>query len=298
MSIIYILALCTLIVLVIAIMLNAVGIYGLSKLKANRTFQKLILINLSIGEIIVSVIGFPYFVLVSLGTDLRNPIAMTIFTIATSVRFPLYLLMIFLTVDRLIASKLHISYRRVITRPVVNFTIVFSWTTGAVYCIADLLSGFSITERYSRFLFIAVDSLFLCLVAITYTFILKRIMDQRHLVANSPGMSHIQRRKKKFFKVLSAIILTFTLLVALPDIGIGIVQIACNNVDSLVEQLHKCVTGLYLLALPSIYIFANKGIWTFLTSKFSFTGIFRLRRRNHSLQIELERIPSQVQTRV
>ena len=274
---------------------NAVGIYGLSNMKANRTFQKLILINLSIGEIIVSVLGFPYFVLVSLGTDPNTPVAIMIFAIATSVRFPLYSMMIFLTVDRLMASKLHISYRRVITRRIVTVVISLSWTTGVVYCIAGVLLKSHITTRYSRVLFIAFDSLFLCLVAITYAHKLKRIMGQKHLVTNSLGKNHIQRRRKKFFKVLSAIILTFALLVAIPDIGVAIVQITRDSVDSFLEQLHKFVTGLYLLALPIIYIFANKEICIFLKNKFSLTSIFRSERRKHSLQVELNKIPSQEQ---
>ena len=298
MSPLSIVALCNLFVIAIAIALNAAGVYGLSNMKSNRTFQKLILINLSIGEIVVCVIGFPYFVLVSIGTDPNSHITEALFGIATSFRYALYLMMTFLTLDRLLACKLHISYKQVLTRRVVYTILAASWATGGAVSIADLLSATNITKQYSRIIVVTLDSIFLCLVGITYTYILRRILENRHLAENDPSKNQCDKRKAKFFKVISVIILTFTFLVAIPDIGVAIVQMKCKCMHFFIELLHKGVTGLFLLALPMTYIFANKETRVFLAKKLSFASITRKKRDKDNSQIE-ERdtsvpLPSQI----
>ena len=295
MSPLSIVSICNLIIIAIAIIFNSVGIYGLLSMKSNRTFQKLILLNLSMGEILVSVVAIPYFVLISLGTDPNSYTTEKLFGTATSFRLPLYSMMIFLTVDRLIACKMHFSYRQLITRRVATIILAFSWASGAAYYTADLLSAHDVTKRYSKIIFTVVDSIFLFLVTITYTYILRRIMEQRHLLQNTPEKNHFQRRKAKFFKVLSAIILTFTLLVAIPDIVVTILQLTNQNIHFYTELLHKCVTGLFLLALPIIYIFANKEIWAFLIKRLP--GINTVRKESNS-QVELHNTPSQAQSQI
>ena len=255
-------------------------------MKNNRTFQKLILINLSIGEITVCVIGFPYFVLVSIGTDPNSRITEALFGIATSFRYALYLLMIFLTLDRLLACKLYISYKQVLTKQVVYTILAVSWVSGGVVSIADLLLATNVTKRYSRIIVVVLDSVFLCLVGITYTYLLKRMLENRTLADNNPSKGQCQKRKAKFFKVISAIILTFMFLVALPDIGVAIVQMKCECMHFFIELLHKGVTGLFLLALPITYIFANKEIRVFLAKQLSLASITRQKTDKGSSQIQ------------
>ena len=279
-------AVCNLIVSGVAIILNIIGIYGLSNIKRNRTFQRLILINLSIGEVLICAIAYPYFVLVSIGNDPDSYSTKMLFRIATSIRFPLYLLMIVLTTDRLIACKMTISYRDIITRRLAIVAIVFSWATGIIVCIADQLFGSSVTERYSRIAFIVIDSLFLCLVTITYIFILKKILQHKDLVNDDSGKGHFNKRKTKFLRVSSSIILSFVLLVALPDIGLAIAQENFKHLNFQIELAHKCVTGLYLLVLPAIYIFANTEIHRFLLQKFCLKKTDNTESRSQSNRVE------------
>lgn len=253
-------------ILCISIVLNAVGIYCLIKLQNNRTFQRLILINLSVGQILMSLMAMPYFLFVIMKINAESMLMKIIFAVTSSMRLPLYSIMIFLTIDRLLACKLNITYRDVITKRIAVRLLVLSWASAVVVCIIELAFKSNIIERYSRIAFIALDVLFLCIASITYTYILKKILEGKKLAKHSNNATN-QRRTIKFFKVSMTIILSFTILVALPDIGIAILMQTNGSVNLTIQLVHLCVTGLYFLALPITYIFGSEATRDYLAQK-------------------------------
>ena len=219
------------ILLALALLLNSLGIYLLSEIKKRPTHQNFILINLSVVEIFSCIIGVIYFALL-LGNDNIYISSVWFYqTIGHGTYLTYDFIMITITLDRLAMSVLSIRYQSVITYRKVVIILASCWIMGpSISLLLFLLQKYQLIcfQLCQQIIFTAVDLSFVTVTVITYLHILYRLIKRRKLFQSEEPETSKQRNTKtnlnqgkdlsKFYMTSGLIILSYTLLVAIPNL--------------------------------------------------------------------------------
>ena len=272
-------------ILCVSVVLNTIGIYLLRKIKNSRTYQNVILINLSTAQILMSLLAILYWVLAIYGYDMRSGITLTLLEIITSFYFPLYTLVTFLTIDRFLACKLSLRYKVILTERRTFVVLAMAWLFGLTHMFVFLFSDNSVQliNMLKRWMLPILDGIFICAALITYAFILSKILGRVHAIEmNEPATNRMEAFRLKFFQVAGIIVLTFVILVIGPHIVETFYSHTKGEIPIAVELVTQTVLSLYFIILPLLYIFMQKEVRVlFLQSlRSSFKCIHQTRNRN------------------
>ena len=273
------------IVLCVSIVLNTIGIYLLRKIKNSRTYQNVILMNLSAAQILMSLLAILYWVLTIYGYDMLSGIMLTLLEIITSFYFPLYIIVTFLTIDRFLACKLSLRYKVILTQRRTFVALAMAWLIGLINMVVFLFSDNSVQliNMQKRWMLPILDGIFICTALITYAFILSKILGRVHAIErNAPATNRMELVRLKFFQVAGIIVLTFVILVIGPHIVETIYLHTQGEIPISVELATQTVLSLYFIILPLLYIFMQKEVRVlFLQSlRSSFKCIHETRHSN------------------
>ena len=161
----------------LAILLNSLGKYLLSRIRNTRTSQNIIpMINLSFAEILMSITG----IVQSLFGFLRNieinkGIQKIIKAIPGGLLFTYYLLMISMTSNRLFVSVFPIKYQIIMAQRKAKIALALSWVAGLTFAlIAISLPTTVLLYLFATIILPMFNGLFIFIALITYFFILYR----------------------------------------------------------------------------------------------------------------------------
>lgn len=249
--------------LCVAIFLNSIGIYFLRKVKNRRTYQNIILINMSSAQILMSLMTIPHWALTMNGYDMYSGVNLTLLEILKPFHFPLYMIMIFLTIDRFLACKLSLRFRIVLTERMCFVVLAMAWLSGLIDMLILLFSDDSMhqIDIQERLIFPILDGIFLCTALITYAFILSKIFGRRHSIErNTTATGRMGAATLKFFQVSATIIFTFIVFVVAPHSVQTIYLHTKGDVPMSVEFANYTVLSPYFIILPLLYIFMQKEV--------------------------------------
>ena len=264
----------TFVLIAVALTLNSAGIYLLSQIKKRRTHQNLILKNLSLVEILLSILPLIVYPLKIYSWEETHDLAFRIFyTTGTGVGMTYYLTMITLTLDRLAMCVLTIRYKIILTHRRMVIVLISQWIIGLAFSL--LLLFFSPNIRSSEIVQLPFDFTFLAITMSTYFTIFRNFMKSKKDLhgknmhqENNARSSDQDRHAFKFCFTSGLIILSFLVLVAVPNIvylmvfGSKSIDVIDNHmlVYILIRQLNNVLD-------PCIYIFFQRDVRSLLKSK-------------------------------
>ena len=240
----------TIIILIIAIIINVFGIYILQNQKRRDNKQKIILINLSILDITLGIV----LLLDTVLDCFKTTVLVT--KILKAVTFALYLiyyeLLIFISLDRLVCVVLNIKYNYYVTFSRVKKALEIFWLVGLCSFVPlPIFKSKKIIDIYIKRIFPTLDFIFIVISSITYSVVGLKLKKSNLKFASSTG-----RKQTQNFIVPFLIILSFSLCFAIPDI----VLIFLDKLDVIKPVVRFILLLSYFNVLldPLIYIFTIK----------------------------------------
>ena len=269
-----------------AIFLNSLGIYLLSQVRNTRTNQNMILMNLSSAEILLCLLSTTKDIIrmVRISGKEDSPGQRIFRALSYGFIFTYYLLMISVTLDRLLMSVLSIKYRIIMTTLKIKIILAVSWITGqALGLRLCFLTQIEQQNVLNIFISPILSGVFILSASITYSYIFYKLNNRkRYLHKNTRGNSakkanQVSQQRddlKKFYSVTGLIILSFTILVAIPS-TLKNFLIYPNYKDPYQTLEYLISTALHYAnyaADPCIYIFLQPSIRRLLKNKVTFCG--------------------------
>ncbi len=235
-----------------SISLNLLGLYLLVATKP-LTNSKILLINLTVSEIIVSVTGlihnFAYLFLDSV-----------VFSVVVDVNAAMwtfyYFAMFLLTIDRFIAVKYLLRYRLVLTKKLLIRLILAAWILALILAITICFSNKIFMASFREYMWIVFDCIGVTLSIFVYGFIYFKSSARKF--ENNPQEINANRRRRlmfkrnrKLIKMVALIILSWIFFLLVPSI-----TFMCFHLGS--ETVYMGFTIVWFMGLvvdPLIYIF-------------------------------------------
>ncbi len=247
---------------------NALGIYLIFSTKSMSN-SKFLLINLASSEILLCGSQMAYYSasLIPGSKERELPIA---YKIALMCAFYYYLSMFLMTIDRLVAILFPLKYRVTVTKTRLFRMVLAIWFLALVLEVSLFLSK-SWSGLVGSYFWVSLDVTYFILFCVTYGLILFRIKSRRRFENNLPETATERRhrfainRERKFFKIVALIIVSFIILIMIPNI-------VHRYIDSAPNELLKAFISLVwvcsFIADPIIYIFLQDDLRLLLRSKF------------------------------
>lgn len=242
----------------IAIFLNCFGIFLLRKYYNKEKSQDFILITLSTVEILI---GINWIVSTVLGLyDMLDSVTWT-WKVVFSSRFGIYLIwyaiMYMLTLDRFLGCNFPLKHRELEMKADVRIIMVVVWIIGfvliVVFCVVDTQKVYWFLLEY---VWIANDSLYLLLFAITYSSIFCKLRHSRACIVQQDQKDGLQLKhgQQQFLKIITSLIGTFVVLETIPTI-IRMALWYANKQQDTVEAVTTMLYTVHISVDPLIYIF-------------------------------------------
>ena len=260
----------------LALLLNSLGIYLLSEIKKRPTHQNFILINLSVAEILSCIIGVIYFALLLGNHNIYVSSVWFYQTIGHGTFLAYDFIMITITLDRLAMSVLSIRYQSIITYRKVVIILASCWIMGpSISLLLFLLKKYQLIcfQLYNRIVFTAVDLSFVTVTVITYLHILYRLIKRRKLFQSEESETSKQgnttpnlnqgKNLFKFYMTSGLIILSYTLLVAIPNL---IREFSFEQYNRSTNYLYA-VRPINYIVDPCVYILFHQSVRNLLKLK-------------------------------
>ena len=252
-----------LILIILSVMLNSLGLYLLSQIKEQRTYQNTILKNLSFAEIFMSIVGAIYFIKSITGKrDGMERFVWSIERAGSGVYLTYYLIMISIALDRLAMSILTIKYQTIITHRKIVIILACCWIT----CPCFSLMFYFLRSTEHEIMYPILDFSFIAFTISTYTYILHKLIKRKNIFHRDQAeiSRQLNRRENakryndlsRFYLMSGLIILTFIVLVAATNI-------LRNYVFASNQQAHVVLHAVRMLNYvfdPCIYIFFQKPV--------------------------------------
>lgn len=263
------------------IILHTTGIYLLlSRDQYDKSsVQQLYIINLSASEICFSVLWLSYDLpdlipghkrvnIIDLIERYRLYIKICIYS---SVVFVFYCIMIYITCDRLVATKFALKYRVYWNRKRAKVLVSATWFVAfllfLVIILVDIFSPFaeyhSIDVQFHKYFYMPINFIFIVLAVLTYLFIFrvyKRSVDMKSSRRNSVFVVFY----KSHFYISVLLILTFLVFIIIPDL-VYLCVISLSNQDP--EKFYQvvlsaCVVSYSIANIMNgcLYIFCQPNI--------------------------------------
>ena len=238
--------------------------------------QKYLLISLCLTELTLGI----YSILISSITFINIEPTKTIEEILlifllTPLSLTYFLVMIFITLDRLLEFRLSIKYSLYWSpkKTLVALLVTFSISTSIFICIVILTRFFDFTSKYEEVLLIQVlpvfGNFFIILAGYTYYQIYKKVKENRKKSKRIKRIYEVKNlskqmdsnQKKRFQVFLPSIIIGTFILFSLVPYLIWIIQYhICNDCYKFLNSIIEILYSLGLLADPIVYIFSLKPI--------------------------------------
>ena len=214
----------------IPLILHATGIYFLYKFRrcySNKS-HLLYLVNLSLIEIVFVSTGLLWHILLECGLERAAYYTQTIQYSTVCLHY--FLSMIYMTVDRFMEVRLNIVYPVYWKYRYTKILLLSSWIVCALLSFGIMLIDLPERKYTNQIIFLyfypIFESIFITLSTCIYGYIFSRLRRNNcHVYRANSGL--MRRRKKKHFYVPALIVVSFILLVAVPDF-IGAVYLARN----------------------------------------------------------------------
>ena len=255
------------ILIILALILNSLGIYLLIQIKKRSTHQNLILMNLSAAEILLSITALVDYILWILDwKEFHISIDYISYVIECGVGLSHYLIAVILTLDRLAMCTLTVRYKIVLSHKRTTVILACCWIIGLCF---SLLIYFRPIVGIARLLEVALDVAFLLIVTGTYTTILCLILKKRRELQQDVGENTENENRAnsskqpflfKFYFTSALIILSFAVFVTIPSM----IRIFHNDLVAIMYA----VQILNYIADPCIYIFFQKTARNLLKRKY------------------------------
>ena len=244
--------------LTLAVILNALGIYCIYKTKISD-IQKVILINLSIAEIIIAITAGAGRTLEVFDHGVRNhKESMFLALFYVGVNFVYYLIMIYISIDRLLCIFWNLKYKYYMTIKTIQKIILFIWFLGFISSIPLYLVPFKDATLILGKVCVILDGAFIIISILAYAVIAFKL---RERVKKIPSMirrnSNQSLSKRKHLVVPLCIVLSFVLFYIIPDILFAFEMFTKNR---LLFNIVYCWWCTSLSCDPLIYIFFNKKV--------------------------------------
>lgn len=210
---------------VASIIINAVGIFVLVKMRAGCTNQSLILKNLSACHIFLAISRISYRLLefhkipIECSSKLVSLIGIYI---SLSIY---YFVVISLSIDRFIACKYPLRYPMMLSRTKMKILLTASWGFCITVHLPQLfLSPQTTIEIFNFGTLPLLDLLFIITAVIGYGYIFYKISSKKSttVLTARNNTSRPHNRNRKFIKMAAIINLRFFLLIIIPDIVFAI----------------------------------------------------------------------------
>ncbi len=249
-------------VVLFAIVFNAVGFYLLLAAK-NSTNGNILLMNLAVSQLILCAGQITDNFCRMFRHEEMNTL---IWKIGTAFFMVYYLIMFLLTIDRLIAIRLPLRYRVLLTKERLLRCLKAVWAVSIGVGVSVILNE-TWHEWFEKYVWSILSAVFLLLCFVAYCLIYRTIRARRRLDNNLQQAARRQqlafRRNTKFFKIVALIIASFILFVLIPDI---IFYILLEQTEITAE----CVLILWFIGIaldPVIYVFLQDNLRQMLKRK-------------------------------
>ena len=283
----------------LAFVLNIFGIYFIRKQGARRTNQSLIILHLSILQVLILLGLLAYWISVLIKVDSSDGTMKWNVPILISSRIPFLFIIAMLTFDRLFSIKYSLRHRGVASKRRVNVALAISWLSWVV--------SFSIIKLLGKDIYLAIfftivvpfmDCLLLIFILYTYCYIYWRIrMRPRHLINISTNCQQTQIGGKQALRVSTAIIVSFALLVLIPDVVVAIAGNLTESKESdIIAYTGIMMNNCYYVTLPVTYIFLHRDIRRMLMHNIVKCCCGTDKRRNNAVAIAVNEERKQVST--
>ena len=238
--------------------------------------QKYLLISLCLTELTLGI----YSILISSITFINIEHTKTmedilLIFLLTPLSLTYFLVMIFITLDRLLEFRLSIKYSLYWSpkKTLVALLVTFSISMSIFICIVILTRFYDFTSKYEEVLLIQVlpvfGNFFIILAGCTYYQIYKKVKENRKKSKRIKRIYEVKNlskqmdsnQKKRFQVFLPSIIIGTFILFSLVPYLIWIIQYhICNDCYKFLNSIIEILYSLGLLADPIVYIFSLKPI--------------------------------------
>ncbi len=267
---------------VFSIALNVLGIY---LLRAARTSSnsRFLLINLASSEIVLSTAQVIYFCS-SFYTSFE--IKLIILKIQLMTILIYYFSMFLLTIDRLVAILFPLKYRVSVTTRLLTRVVLAICVLAVCFGVSLFLSNdwFDFCWKY---IWILLDVVYFILCCGTYTLIFYKMRSSRRLEKSLPQINAERRqrlafnRERKFFKIVGMIIISFIVLIMVPDVLFYYFKVTESSLFVKAGNLLYMIWLTGFIADPVIFIFLQQDLRSLLKSKLCKFGRSVQERPNH-----------------
>ena len=247
----------------VALVLNILGIYLLTKLRARISYQNVILINISFIKVIGSISEAVLCLLEIIGKGEEHRSYQILHIINVGAFGVNHLTIVTLTLDRLFGSVMPLRYRVLFTKNKLRTTIIASWIIGTAGIVPFFIFDYAfLYSIYYKIVYPTLDGMVLMIAVIAYGSILMMLLRRKRAIDTGLTLRSIRANQRfgRFFYVSSLIIASFLLFVAIPDVVYAVLVIIQGNEDPMIELAISTVWCIYLVSDPLIYIFLQKPI--------------------------------------
>ena len=246
--------------------LNSVGLYLLHKDGRRQTNQHLILKFLSGCEIVLAVISILRWVLKFQGFTESDRVLQIVILMVYADSFNYSCVMIFMTLDRLIATKYPFRYCALLLKRKAR-TILFSciFVCGVIGCISLLVDYASFKFYIDSYVFFIISTIATVTIVVTYAYILVKVTRQRRSLAPQDNIrNRVNMDGQRCLKMAIAITASFILCFLVPDMLFVLFYEYFANFNA---NIIFITWYLGLLFDPIIYIFMQKRLRDLLLEK-------------------------------
>ena len=240
---------------ILAIILNAFGIYILHISSNGGSNQIQLIISLSFSDICISVMTLCMTILSLIGHSLPDSATLLyVWSQRASMSHAWYLMYFLLTLDRLFGGNFPFKYRAYATKKRLKIILGICWITSLAVGPTFCLPVFELKKVYlfcNTYLWLSYDTLFLALFIVTYASILYRKVHRDEQFRRANAASENQR----FFLVTTSLLVAFIILEVFPSIISSILSMRKHRFRNLEAALIEFAWQLNIVADPIIYIF-------------------------------------------
>ena len=245
----------------LAILLNMVGMYLISKQGPQRTHHNLVILHLSFLQIPISISALVYWISLSIFGTEKNTIIKWTVPLMISSRVPLNLIIAILTADRLMAVKYSLRYMAIVSKHKVKVALIASWLSWVVsFSVLVSMRKEPYRQVLDVFVIPVLDCLLLLFILCTYSYIFWRMRRRSRTLSNiSTNAEQMQQGNKRALLVSTIIIFSYIIFVALPDYTDSIMQqfTGSETLEVISLASHLLDTCCYV-TLPVTYIYLHK----------------------------------------
>ena len=217
----------------------------------------------------------------------------------TGVSFVFYLVMVYVTIDRLMVIALNLQYTKYWNENKAKYLLLVTWLIGGVIAITVEITyvviGFEWETIFFKYFYPTMEFLFILLAFLTYIFIIckyrkrqrticfhsegplasstqvvslkKKCKSSKHSVSNTPIAKRIEFRKSIFYIPL-LLITTFLIFMIIPDLTYLVVAVINNNPSQTLSTICWISYAVSNLLDAWIYIYLQHHIRNFIKRKF------------------------------